>query len=37
MAAWAQGYVSDIGYTHDFYSDMSPGHIGLAMLLQGLT
>ncbi len=35
MADWAQGYVSDIGYTHDFYSEMSPGHIGLAMLLQG--
>jgi SAM-dependent methyltransferase len=35
MADWAQGYVSDIGYTHEFYSDMSPGHIGLAMLLQG--
>jgi SAM-dependent methyltransferase len=35
VAEWAQGYVSDIGYMHDFYYDMSPGHIGLAMLLQG--
>ena len=35
MPDWARGYVSDIGYTHDFYYDMSPVHIGLAMLVQG--
>jgi hypothetical protein len=29
---WDGGYIADIGYTHDYLFDMSPAHIGLAMM-----
>jgi len=32
---WDGGYIADIGYTHDYFFDMSPAHIGLALLLSG--
>ena len=32
---WDGGYIAEIGYMHDYFHDMSPGHIRLAMLLNG--
>lgn len=32
---WDGGYVADIGYTHEFFYDMSPAHISLALTLHG--
>jgi SAM-dependent methyltransferase len=33
---WAQGYVTDIGYTHGYYSELNPQRLQLAFLNQGL-
>lgn len=35
-AGWAEGYVSDISYTHGFYKELSPVHIHYASLLRRL-
>lgn len=32
---WQGGYTAEIGYTHDYFHDLSPGHIGLALALNG--
>ena len=36
MTNWTQGYVTDIGYTHGYYSELNPQRIKLAFLNQGL-
>jgi SAM-dependent methyltransferase len=36
MTDWTQGYVTDIGYTHGYYSELNPQRIKLAFLNQGL-
>ncbi|MEI9965043.1 MAG: hypothetical protein WDM92_10345 [Caulobacteraceae bacterium] len=32
---WASGYISDLGYTHGYYGELSPALIDFALLLRG--
>lgn len=36
MSNWASGYVTEIGYTHGYYRDLSPNLISLAALNQSV-
>lgn len=36
MTDWSSGYVVDLPYTAGFYSDMTPNHLGLIALINGL-
>lgn len=36
MTHWSGGYVSEIGYTHGYYSDLDPSRISVAFLTSGL-
>ena len=36
MTTWTDGYVSDIGYAHGYYSELNPLRINLAFLQHGL-
>src|SRR5882757_5507892 len=35
MAEWASGYVTDLGYTHGFYRELTPSYLGLVPLAVG--
>ena len=36
MADWTSGYVVDVDYTHGFYREQSPTHLGYLCLMQGI-
>ena len=36
MAAWSDGYVTDIQYTNHFYPDLAPGYLAFSCLRQGV-
>lgn len=36
MSAWSYGYVSDIGYTYGYYSELNPARAVLPLLQEGL-
>jgi len=36
MAAWSDGYVTDIQYTGQYYPEMAPGYLAFACLRQGV-
>lgn len=36
MSDWTDGYVSDVGYTYGYYTELNPTNIKLAFLNQGL-
>ena len=35
MTDWTSGYVADIDYTHDFFRELAPTHLGFCALSQG--
>ena len=36
MAAWSDGYITDIQYTNHFYPELAPGYLAFACLRQGV-
>ena len=36
MAAWSDGYVTDIQYTGKFYGELAPGYLAFACLRQAV-
>ena len=37
MQEWAQGYVTDVGYVHDYYPELNSQRVRLALLQRGLS
>jgi SAM-dependent methyltransferase len=35
MQSWSDGYVTDLGYTHGFYRELTPGLLGFSLLTKG--
>ena len=35
MADWSSGYVTDLGYTHGFYRELTPSYLALVPLIKG--
>jgi SAM-dependent methyltransferase len=36
MSSWASGYVTDLGYTHGFYRELTPSLLAFAALTRGI-